>query len=51
MASLEFLRVTFRHVVSDDERRRVRSDLDAYCGRDTMGMAEIFDVLQKICRT
>ena len=50
MASLEFPRVTFRHV-SDDERRRVRSDLDAYCGRDTMGIAEIFDALQKICRT
>ena len=50
MASMEYLRVTFTDVC-DEERRRVRRDLKAYCGLDTMGMAEILDALQRICRT
>ena len=39
-ASREFLRVTFGNV-ADEERQRVRKDLEAYCGMDTKGMVQI----------
>ena len=35
-ASREFLRVTYGQV-TDAERRRVRRDLEEYCGLDTLG--------------
>jgi hypothetical protein len=39
-ASREFLRVTFAEVPAA-ERRRVRRDLEEYCGLDTLGMVQI----------
>ena len=44
-ASREFLRVTFGQV-SDEERNRVRRDLEAYCALDTLGMVQIVDKLE-----
>ncbi len=46
-ASLEFLRVTFG-VVSEAERRRVRRQLEEYCGQDTEGMIWIVDALRAL---
>jgi hypothetical protein len=46
-ASNEFLRVTFGDV-TDEERRRVRQQLEEYCGRDTEGMIWITDALGRI---
>jgi len=46
-ASREFLRVTFCDV-SEEERRRVRQQLEAYCGRDTLGMIWILDRLRTL---
>jgi hypothetical protein len=46
-ASREFLRVTYGQV-SDAERRRVRRDLEEYCGLDTAGMVQILDQLQRL---
>ena len=46
-ASNEFLRVTFGDV-PDEERRRVRQQLEEYCGRDTEGMIWITDALRRI---
>jgi len=43
-ASNEFLRVTFSEV-TEAERRRVRQQLEEYCGRDTEGMIWITDAL------
>ena len=39
-ASLEFLRVTYGDV-PEEERQRVRRQLEDYCGRDTGGMVQI----------
>ena len=47
MASQEFLRVHFG-AVDDEERERVRRELDEYCGQDTMGMAWIVDALRRL---
>ena len=47
MASNEFLRVTFGDVPAE-ERRRVRQQLEEYCGRDTEGMVWITDALRRI---
>ena len=44
-ASLEFLRVTFGDV-PDEERQRVRRQLEAYCGLDTEGMVWIIEALR-----
>ena len=44
-ASREFLRITFGQV-SDEERKRVRRDLEAYCALDTLGMVQIVDQLK-----
>ena len=46
-ASREFLRVTFGQVTAA-ERRRVRQDLQAYCGLDTLGMVQIVDQLNRL---
>jgi hypothetical protein len=46
-ASKEFLRVTFGEV-EGAERRRVREQLEQYCGRDTEGMIWITDALSRI---
>lgn len=45
-ASLEFLRVHFGDV-TEDERRKVRGQLERYCGQDTEGMVWIVDALRK----
>jgi hypothetical protein len=44
-ASREFLRVTFGEV-TETERRRVRQELEEYCGQDTEGMIWITDALR-----
>jgi hypothetical protein len=46
MASQEYLRLTFTGV-PDEERQRVRSQLEQYCGRDTEGMVWIVEALRK----
>ena len=46
-ASNEFLRVTFGDVPVE-ERRRVRQQLEEYCGRETAGMVWITDALRRI---
>ena len=45
--SLEFLRVTFGNV-AEDERRKVREQLERYCGQDTEGMIWIVDALHRL---
>jgi len=44
MASLEYLRVTFRNVPAT-ERRRVCQQLEKYCAQDTEGMVWIVNAL------
>jgi len=44
-ASREFLRVTFGDV-TEEERQRVRRQLEEYCGQDTEGMIWIVDALR-----
>ncbi len=46
-ASREFLRVTFENV-SAEERQRIRSQLEAYCGVDTHGMYQIVQALNDL---
>jgi len=46
-ASLEYLRVHFGEV-PEAERRKVRAQLERYCGQDTEGMAWIIDRLGKL---
>jgi hypothetical protein len=46
-AGREFLRVTYGQVTSA-ERRRVRRDLEEYCGLDTLGMVQIVDQLNHL---
>ncbi len=46
---VEKLRVTFGDV-SQDERQRVRRQLEEYCGRDTEGMIWIVDCLRLLVR-
>jgi len=46
-ASLEFLRVHFGDVL-EDERRKVREQLERYCGQDTEGMVWITDAPRKL---
>jgi hypothetical protein len=43
-ASTEFMRITFGEA-SEEERRRIRAELEEYCGLDTRGMAEIVGAL------
>jgi len=47
MASREYLRVTFGNV-PEEERRRVRRELEEYCGQDTGGMIWITDALRRM---
>jgi hypothetical protein len=44
-AGTEFVRVTFGDV-EDEDRQKVRADLEAYCGLDTYGMVEIVEKLR-----
>lgn len=46
-ASREFLRVTYGQA-TDAERRRVRQNLEEYCGLDTLGMVQIVDQLKRL---
>lgn len=46
-AGAEYWRVTFGEA-TPDERRRVRGQLEAYCGRDTEGMVWILDALRRL---
>lgn len=46
-ASEEFKRITFTEV-NPTERRRVREDLEAYCGLDTRGMVDIVARLREL---
>lgn len=46
-ASLEFLRVHFGDV-PEAERRKVRGQLERYCGQDTEGMIWIVDALRRL---
>ena len=48
-ASMEFLRVTFGDV-AEAERRKVRKQLERYCGQDTEGMIWIVEALERLCR-
>jgi hypothetical protein len=45
-ANLEYLRVHFSDV-PEAERRKVRDQLERYCGQDTEGMVWIVDALPK----
>ncbi|MEI6197649.1 MAG: DUF2779 domain-containing protein, partial [Verrucomicrobiota bacterium] len=47
-ASMEFLRVTFGGV-PEAERRKVRKQLERYCGQDTEGMIWIVEALERLC--
>ncbi len=46
-ASLEYMRVTFGDV-DEGETKRVRKDLEKYCGMDTMGMVWIVQALERL---
>ncbi len=46
-ASREFLRVTFGNV-ANEERQRVRQQLEEYCGLDTLGMVQIVNGLRRL---
>ena len=46
-ASLEFLRVHYGDA-PEDERQKVRGQLERYCGQDTAGMAWIVDALRQL---
>ncbi len=48
-ASREFLRVTYGQVTTA-ERRRVRRDLEEYCGLDTSGMIQIVNRLTRLSK-
>ena len=47
LASMQFERVTYGEV-SDEERDKVRSDLEKYCSLDTEGMIWIVDKLREL---
>jgi hypothetical protein len=49
-ASREYLRVTFDQNVSDDEKNKVRKQLETYCGLDTMAMVRIVDKLIELSK-
>jgi hypothetical protein len=46
-ASLEYLRVHFGDV-PEAERRKVRKQLERYCGQDTLGMVWIIDAMRRL---
>jgi hypothetical protein len=48
-ASEAFKRITFGDV-GEEERRKVRKNLEEYCGLDTSGMVEIVEVLAKLAK-
>ncbi len=49
-ASIEYVRVTYG-TVTDEERARVYTALEEYCGRDTMAMVEVVRELRKMVST
>jgi hypothetical protein len=48
-ASREYLRVTFGDV-PDEEKAKVRNQLEKYCGLDTSGMIDIVNALGSLVR-
>ena len=48
-ASLAFLDLTFERIPKKD-RKRLRKDLEDYCGRDTEGMIWIVNGLKRVAR-
>ncbi len=48
LASISFLSATFGNM-PEDERVKVMSDLEQYCGRDTEGMIWIVEKLMDLC--
>ena len=49
LASITFLAATYDDM-PEEEREKVMSNLEEYCGRDTEGMIWIVDELGKLCR-
>jgi len=49
LASISFLSATFGDM-PEDERIKVMTDLEEYCGRDTEGMIWIVERLEELCR-
>lgn len=47
VASLQFLRATFGNI-SDQERTRIRNELQEYCHLDTFGLVAITETLRKL---
>ena len=45
---MEYLRITFGEV-PEAERRKVRKQLEAYCGQDTEGMIWIVEAVKQLC--
>ena len=48
LASIKYEKVTYGEV-SDEERNKVRSDLEKYCSLDTEGMIWIVEKLKELC--
>ena len=48
LASIQFEKITYSEV-SDEERNKVRSDLEKYCSLDTEGMIWIVEKLKELC--
>jgi len=48
LASFEYERVTFDPSVSDEDRDKVRADLEEYCALDTLAEVEIIGALRRI---
>ena len=48
LASIQFEKVTYGEV-TDEERNKVRSDLEEYCSLDTEGMIWIIQNLNRLC--
>ncbi|MDI6732055.1 MAG: DUF2779 domain-containing protein, partial [Candidatus Margulisbacteria bacterium] len=46
-ASAEYYRVTFGSSVPEDERQKIRLELEKYCNLDTTAMIDILEALKK----
>jgi hypothetical protein len=46
VAQREYMRVTFDPLVTKEDKDKVLKDLEVYCGLDTQGMIDIFNVLK-----
>jgi len=49
-ASLEYERVTYDPSVSEEERAKVRENLEEYCKLDTLAEVEIVGALKRIAK-